>query len=199
MKKGFLLTKPAKKVKKLDSSSLVTINYDLKSLLFDRFHDIITDFLSDLDTKNSPFFNFIIFSGPSGVEIFLDKYKNQQVPGNMKNLRNPMYQSDMLININEIDKDLKGLLDNKLGTTPLRNNTPLPITFLTKFQKGMLKKKPDNYTLLDNLAKWGKVISVSTRVYKKYLSARVRLIPDYEYLKCYNKEDWTVNLEGIPV
>ena len=59
--------------------------------------------------------------------------------------------------------------------------------------------KQDNYTLLDNLAKWGKVISVSTRVYKKYLSARVRLIPDYEYLKCYNKEDWTVNLEGIPV
>ncbi|GBC10117.1 hypothetical protein RclHR1_09350004 [Rhizophagus clarus] len=59
--------------------------------------------------------------------------------------------------------------------------------------------KWDNYTLLVNLGRWGKVISVSTRVHKKYLSARVRLIPDHECLKCYNREDWTVNLGGIPV
>ncbi|GBB84359.1 hypothetical protein RclHR1_10980011 [Rhizophagus clarus] len=59
--------------------------------------------------------------------------------------------------------------------------------------------KWDNYTLLSNLGRWGKVISVSTRVHKKYLSARVRLIPDHECLKCYNKEDWTVNLGGISV
>ncbi|GBB86119.1 hypothetical protein RclHR1_12580007 [Rhizophagus clarus] len=43
------------------------------------------------------------------------------------------------------------------------------------------------------------VISVSTRVHKKYLSARVRLIPDHECLKCYNGGDWNINLEGIPV
>ncbi|GBB93130.1 hypothetical protein RclHR1_21140001 [Rhizophagus clarus] len=59
--------------------------------------------------------------------------------------------------------------------------------------------KWDNYTLLANLGRWGKVISVSTRVHKKYLSAKVRLIPDHECLKCYNGGDWTVNLGGIPV
>ncbi|GBC02911.1 hypothetical protein RclHR1_04890022 [Rhizophagus clarus] len=59
--------------------------------------------------------------------------------------------------------------------------------------------KWDNYILLANLGRWGKVISVSTRVHKKYLSARVRLIPDHECLKCYNRGDWTVNLGGIPV
>ncbi|GBC04373.1 hypothetical protein RclHR1_05650001 [Rhizophagus clarus] len=59
--------------------------------------------------------------------------------------------------------------------------------------------KWDNYTLLVNLGRWGKVISVSTRVHKKYLSARVKLIPDHEYLKYYNRGDWTVNLGGIPI
>ncbi|GBB91314.1 hypothetical protein RclHR1_18500003 [Rhizophagus clarus] len=59
--------------------------------------------------------------------------------------------------------------------------------------------KWDNYTLLANLGRWGKVISVSTRVHKKYLSARVRLIPDHKCLKCYNGGDWTVNLGGIPI
>ncbi|GES87915.1 hypothetical protein GLOIN_2v1789243 [Rhizophagus clarus] len=49
--------------------------------------------------------------------------------------------------------------------------------------------KWDNYTLLGNLAKWSKVISVSTKMHKKYLSAKVRLIPNYECLKCYNGED----------
>ncbi|GBC01285.1 hypothetical protein RclHR1_04130001, partial [Rhizophagus clarus] len=43
------------------------------------------------------------------------------------------------------------------------------------------------------------VISVSTRVHKKYLSARVRLIPDHKCLKCYNGGDWTVNLGEISV
>ncbi|GBB97575.1 hypothetical protein RclHR1_03000018 [Rhizophagus clarus] len=59
--------------------------------------------------------------------------------------------------------------------------------------------KWNNYTLLANLGRWGKVISVSTRVHKKYLSVRIRLIPDHECLKCYNRRDWTVNLGGIPV
>ncbi|GBB87597.1 hypothetical protein RclHR1_14070004 [Rhizophagus clarus] len=59
--------------------------------------------------------------------------------------------------------------------------------------------KWDNYTLLANLGRWGKVVSVSIRVHKKYLSARIRLIPDHECLKCYNGRDWTVNLGGIPV
>ncbi|GBC01098.1 hypothetical protein RclHR1_40690001, partial [Rhizophagus clarus] len=59
--------------------------------------------------------------------------------------------------------------------------------------------KWDNYTLLANLGRWGKVVSVSIRVHKKYLSARVRLIPDHECLKCYNGGDWTVNLKGISV
>ncbi|GES89062.1 hypothetical protein RCL_jg17012.t1 [Rhizophagus clarus] len=38
-----------------------------------------------------------------------------------------------------------------------------------------------------------------TRVYKKYLLARVRLIPNYECLKAYNGSEWIVRLEGIPV
>ncbi|GBB92757.1 hypothetical protein RclHR1_02050030 [Rhizophagus clarus] len=51
---------------------------------------------------------------------------------------------------------------------------------------------------MGNLNK-GKVISVSTRVHKKYLSVRVRLIPDHECLKYYNGGNWTVNLGEIPV
>ncbi|GES98655.1 hypothetical protein RCL_jg5530.t1 [Rhizophagus clarus] len=84
MKKGFLLTKPAKKVEKLDSLPLVTINYedyDSKTLSSNCFHNIITDFLSDLVTKNSPFFNSIIFSDSKDYNVFFDKYKDQQVSG----------------------------------------------------------------------------------------------------------------------
>ncbi|GBB88889.1 hypothetical protein RclHR1_01550023 [Rhizophagus clarus] len=197
MKKGFLLTKPAKQVKKIDSPLLVIINYNSKSSPFNHFHDIITDFLSDLVTKNSSFFNSIIFSDPGGVENFLDKHNGQQVLGNkliekvntndcylqtarflaciintlllddkfmrilsmdfkicqelknyynamypdIENLGNPIYQSDMSINVDEIDENLKGLLDNELNVTFSRNNTLLPVMFLTKFQKKSAKKK----------------------------------------------------------
>ncbi|GBC07296.1 hypothetical protein RclHR1_07370005 [Rhizophagus clarus] len=79
MKKRFLLTKPAKKVEKLDSSPLVTINYDSRSSPSDHFHNIITNFLLDLITKNSPFFNSIVFSDSYGFDEFLEKYKDQQV------------------------------------------------------------------------------------------------------------------------
>ncbi|GBB83389.1 hypothetical protein RclHR1_10110001, partial [Rhizophagus clarus] len=43
--------------------------------------------------------------------------------------------------------------------------------------------KWDSYTLLGNLNFWGKIVSISTRCHKKYLSARVRLIPNHECLK----------------
>ncbi|GBC09039.1 hypothetical protein RclHR1_08570006 [Rhizophagus clarus] len=59
--------------------------------------------------------------------------------------------------------------------------------------------KWDSYTLLSNLSFWGKIVSISTRCHKKYLSARVRLIPNHECLKAYNGSEWTVRLGGIPV
>ncbi|GES99954.1 hypothetical protein GLOIN_2v1773465 [Rhizophagus clarus] len=59
--------------------------------------------------------------------------------------------------------------------------------------------KWDSYTLLGNLSFWGKIISISTKVHKKYLSARVRLIPNYAYLKVYNGGEWIVRLRGIPI
>ncbi|GBB83623.1 hypothetical protein RclHR1_10320001 [Rhizophagus clarus] len=59
--------------------------------------------------------------------------------------------------------------------------------------------KWDSYTLLGNLSFWGKIVSISTRVHKKYLSARVRLIPNHACIKAYNGGEWSVGLEGIPV
>ncbi|GES72604.1 hypothetical protein GLOIN_2v1473242 [Rhizophagus clarus] len=56
-----------------------------------------------------------------------------------------------------------------------------------------------NYQLLNELNKWGKVVSVSTRVQKKYQTARVRLTPNHNCLKTYNNGDWTVFLSSIPV
>ncbi|GET01153.1 hypothetical protein RCL_jg18883.t1 [Rhizophagus clarus] len=47
----------------------------------------------------------------------------------------------MLINVDEIDGDLQGLLDNNSDATPSHNNTSLPITSLTKSQKRNAKKK----------------------------------------------------------
>ncbi|GBB83932.1 hypothetical protein RclHR1_10590014 [Rhizophagus clarus] len=46
--------------------------------------------------------------------------------------------------------------------------------------------KWDSYTLLGNLSFWRKIVLISTRCHKKYLSARVRLISNHECLKVYN-------------
>ncbi|GBB89481.1 hypothetical protein RclHR1_16180007 [Rhizophagus clarus] len=244
-----------------------------------------------------------------------EAYTNKQSP-NMEDLGDPMHQSDASINVEVLNTNSIGSLDDEILATPPRNITPIPVTPLTKSQKRSAKKKAckerqklqlqtpsgldehvvptfskespeytpskpsgsrtvtfnqsllsppstpykqqlkrdskpqstpidngkklkqketdntlkngnviiteyipqdqeqaqlldvvvydipakwDNYTLLANLGRWGKVISVSTRVHKKYLSARIRLIPDHECLKCYNGGDWTVNLVGIPV
>ncbi|GBB90977.1 hypothetical protein RclHR1_18050002 [Rhizophagus clarus] len=56
-----------------------------------------------------------------------------------------------------------------------------------------------NYQLLSELNKWGKVVSVSTQVQKKYQTARVRLTLNHNCLKAYNNGDWTVSLSSIPV
>ncbi|GBB95439.1 hypothetical protein RclHR1_25350002 [Rhizophagus clarus] len=56
-----------------------------------------------------------------------------------------------------------------------------------------------NYQFLSELNKWGKVVSVSTRVQKKYQTARVRLTPNHNCLKAYNNGDWTVSLSSISV
>ncbi|GBB90543.1 hypothetical protein RclHR1_17530001 [Rhizophagus clarus] len=47
----------------------------------------------------------------------------------------------MSINVNIIDEDLKGLLDDESDITPPHNNTPLSIMFLIKFQTRNTKKK----------------------------------------------------------
>ncbi|GBB98302.1 hypothetical protein RclHR1_31960001 [Rhizophagus clarus] len=62
-----------------------------------------------------------------------------------------------------------------------------------------ISAKWTNYQLLSELNKWGKVVSVSTRVQKKYQTARVRLTPNHNCLKAYNSGDWTVSLGSLPV
>ncbi|GBC03399.1 hypothetical protein RclHR1_00510030 [Rhizophagus clarus] len=70
------------------------------------------------------------------------KSYNIQHP-DIENLGDLIHQSDMSINIDKIDKDLKELLDdnNESNATPLYNNTPLPVMLLIKFQKRNAKKK----------------------------------------------------------
>ncbi|GBB89561.1 hypothetical protein RclHR1_16290007 [Rhizophagus clarus] len=56
-----------------------------------------------------------------------------------------------------------------------------------------------NYQLLSELNKWGKVVSVSMHVQKKYQTAKVRFTPNYNCLKAYNNGDWMVSLSSLPV
>ncbi|GBC08618.1 hypothetical protein RclHR1_08260005 [Rhizophagus clarus] len=115
MKKGFLLTKPAKKVEKLDLIPLVTIDDNSKSSLSDHFHDIITDFLSDLVDNNSPFFNSIQFSDSYDFDRSLDKYKDQQVPDSKLVEKVDCYPQiscflTYLLNTFLLDEELMGIL-----------------------------------------------------------------------------------------
>ncbi|GBB89729.1 hypothetical protein RclHR1_16500004 [Rhizophagus clarus] len=240
MKKGFLLTKPALKIASTSSTTKVSLISALKSIPSNCFHDVIVDFISGLIKRNSnTIFSSIITTDSLTIDEFLCTYKDQVVSmeklsqyihkdlsleyaskqsPDMKDLGDPMHQSDALINFDVFDANLIGLLDDKLVATLSRITAPIPVMPLTESQKRSAKKKAyqeqaqlldlvvydilakwDNYTLLANLGRWGKVISVSTRMHKKYLSARVRLILDHECLKCYNRGDWTVNLGGIPV
>ncbi|GBB96594.1 hypothetical protein RclHR1_27910001 [Rhizophagus clarus] len=75
----------------------------------------------------------------SKIHQELEKY-NAMYP-DIKNLRDSMHQSDMSINIDVINEDLKGLLDDESDTTSLCNNTPLLIILLIKSQKRNAKKK----------------------------------------------------------
>ncbi|GBC07707.1 hypothetical protein RclHR1_07640005 [Rhizophagus clarus] len=50
----------------------------------------------------------------------------------IEDLRNPMHQSDVSMNFDEIDEDLQRLLDDTPGTIPLHNVTLMPVTPLTK-------------------------------------------------------------------
>ncbi|GBC03522.1 hypothetical protein RclHR1_05170012 [Rhizophagus clarus] len=47
----------------------------------------------------------------------------------------------MSINVDEIDEDLKGLLDDESSATSPRNNTPLPITQKMNAKKKAYKEK----------------------------------------------------------
>ncbi|GBB98228.1 hypothetical protein RclHR1_31760001 [Rhizophagus clarus] len=344
MKKGFLLTKPAPKTASTSSTTQVTPTSILKSIPFNRFHDVIVDYISRLIKRNpETLFGLLLHSDPDAIDGFLDKYEDQVVPEEKLKQHIPEYQcfpfiaqflatflNIFLLNdehqeIFLMDSKFRRALeiarslddaDDILVSTPPRNVTPIPVMPLTKSQKRSAKKKArkekqklqlktpsgldeqvvptfstespeytpskpsgsrtvtfnqsilsplstpykkqlkrdskpqstpidnrkkikqneidnslkngnviitgyipqdheqaqlldlvvydipakwDNYTLLANLGRWDKVISVSTRVHKKYLSARVRLIPDHKCLKYYNGGDWTVNLGGIPV
>ncbi|GBB91508.1 hypothetical protein RclHR1_18830008 [Rhizophagus clarus] len=59
----------------------------------------------------------------------------------MKNLGDPMYQSDVSMNFDVLDTNSIGSLDDELLATPPRNVTPIPVTSLTKSQKRSTKKK----------------------------------------------------------
>ncbi|GBB88774.1 hypothetical protein RclHR1_15380002 [Rhizophagus clarus] len=59
----------------------------------------------------------------------------------MKDLGNPMHQSDTSMNFDEINEDLQELLDDNPSITPSRSITPISVTPLTKSQKRSAKKK----------------------------------------------------------
>ncbi|GBB98976.1 hypothetical protein RclHR1_33810001 [Rhizophagus clarus] len=81
------------------------------------------------------------------------------------------------------------------GYQPEKNDKNLTLNLVVY----NIPAKWTNYQLLSKLNKWGKVVSVSTRVQKKYQTARVRLTPNHNCLKAYNNGDWTVSLSSIPV
>ncbi|GES74056.1 hypothetical protein RCL_jg4455.t1 [Rhizophagus clarus] len=54
----------------------------------------------------------------------------------MENLRDPIHQSDMLINVDKIDEDLKGLLDDESsGLRTVTFNQSLLSPFFTPFKQ----------------------------------------------------------------
>ncbi|GBC09431.1 hypothetical protein RclHR1_08860004 [Rhizophagus clarus] len=70
------------------------------------------------------------------------EYTNKQSP-DMKDLGDPMHQSDASINFDVFDANsIRSLddVDDSLAT-PSRNVTPVPVTLLTKSQKRSAKKK----------------------------------------------------------
>ncbi|GBC00671.1 hypothetical protein RclHR1_39350001 [Rhizophagus clarus] len=195
MKKGFLLTKPAPKTASTFSTTQVTHTPALKSPPSDRFHDVIVDFISGLIKRNpETLFGSLLHSDPGAID---DKESPEYTPSR------PSGSRTVTFNQNNGKK-----LKQKETNNTLKNGNVIITGYIPQDQEQAqildlvvydILAKWDNYTLLANLRQWGKVISVSTRVHKKYLSVRVRLIPDHKCLKCYNGGDWTVNLEGIPV
>ncbi|GBB98089.1 hypothetical protein RclHR1_31320002 [Rhizophagus clarus] len=81
MKKGFLLSKPAPKTASTSSPTKVTSTTALKSIPFDRFHDVIVEYISGL-IKRSPesIFSSIITTDLSAIERFLSIYKDEVIP-----------------------------------------------------------------------------------------------------------------------
>ncbi|GBB95797.1 hypothetical protein RclHR1_26130001 [Rhizophagus clarus] len=70
------------------------------------------------------------------IENYKVQYPNMEIIGD------PMHQSDMSINVDEIDEDLHRLLDDSPGVTlPHNVIIPIPVTPLTKSQKRSAKKK----------------------------------------------------------
>ncbi|GBB87744.1 hypothetical protein RclHR1_14220003 [Rhizophagus clarus] len=81
MKKGFLLSKPAQKTAKTSSTTKVTPTTALKSIPSNRFHDVITDFMSRLIDRNSVFLlSSIIPSDPEAMELFLLAHEDEVIP-----------------------------------------------------------------------------------------------------------------------
>ncbi|GBB95123.1 hypothetical protein RclHR1_02480022 [Rhizophagus clarus] len=68
------------------------------------------------------------------------EYASKQ-SSNMKDLGNPMHQSDALMNFDVFDTNSIGSLDDNPSITPSHNVIPIPITPLTKSQKQSAKKK----------------------------------------------------------
>ncbi|GBC07704.1 hypothetical protein RclHR1_07640002 [Rhizophagus clarus] len=81
MKKGFLLSKPAKKTAETSSTTKVTPTTALKSISFNRFHDVITDFMFRLIDRSSMFLlSSIIPSDPEVMELFLIAHEDKAIP-----------------------------------------------------------------------------------------------------------------------
>ncbi|GBC08184.1 hypothetical protein RclHR1_07950011 [Rhizophagus clarus] len=170
MKKGFLLSKPAPKTASTSSMTQVTHTPALKSPPYDRFHDVIVDFISGLIKKNpESLFGSLLSSDPDAIDKFHHTYKDQAVP--QEKLRKYITNEQCfpiiaqflatLLNIFILDEANQAifLLDSKicqewdayarslddvddelLATLPC-NITPIPVTPLTKSQKRSAKKK----------------------------------------------------------
>ncbi|GES85115.1 hypothetical protein RCL_jg1198.t1 [Rhizophagus clarus] len=197
MKKGFLLTKSAPKIASTSSTTQVTPIPAKESPPFDRYYDVIIDFVASLAKENPESFGGIIAPDPTLLDQFYYNNRNQIVPldklsrtvdsndcyppmaqffatllnifildeenqarilidseirreweahtnkqsPEKEDLGDPMYQSDMSINIDVLDASSIGSLDDEILATPPRNITPIPVTPLTKSQKRSAKKK----------------------------------------------------------
>ncbi|GBB96155.1 hypothetical protein RclHR1_00270001 [Rhizophagus clarus] len=198
----------------MDSSTQETIYSDPKWFFSHRKEDSfrhISWAVKDIMTSNKDFFNQVEMDDELLKQFLVankDIMQMVETPRNMQPKRTSSTSSDNSKRSEQstITQDKKRKQEHLADNF---NNSNLILTSYYPQQEEQaqlldlivydIPAKWDSYTLLGNLSFWGKIVSISTRCHKKYLSARVRLIPNHECLKAYNGGEWTVRLSSILV